>query len=98
MYNDISIPPLIQDLLKDFLFSVVKVNDWYRGIEITKELNAEKFKETIKLESLPPKKRPRCNIFNWFIDYYESLVYYKNWIIQYENAINVIMQNNDQYL
>lgn len=98
LYNSISIPPLIQDLLKDFLFSVVKVSDWYRGMEITKGLNFEKFKEDIKLESLPPKRRPGCNIFNWFIDYYESLVYYKNWISKYENAIKVILQNNDQYL
>lgn len=98
LYNSISIPPLIQDLLKDFLFSVVKVSDWYRGMEITKGLNFEKFKEDIKLESLPPKRRPRCNIFNWFIDYYESLVYYKNWISKYENAIKVILQDNDQYL
>lgn len=97
LYNSVSISPLIQDLLKDFLFSVVKVNDWYRGIEIMKGFNFEEFKENIKLEPLPPKRRPRCNVFNWFIDYYESLVYYKEWIIKYENAINAIIKNNDKY-
>lgn len=97
-YNHIEISPSIRELLNEFLFSVVKVGDWYHGVELTEKNNQNKMEEMIirmiKEEPLPPTRRNHSNLIHYFIDYYESLVYYQKWVIRYENEINGILNKN----
>lgn len=92
--NHIEIDPELKGLLDDFLFSLGQVEKWAYRIEIMeltkpdrrKNLFDEVFK-MIKEEKLPPTRKSGPNIINMFIDYYDSLIYYKNWVISYRATI-----------
>lgn len=97
-YNHIEISPSIRELLNEFLFSVVKVGDWFHGVVLTEKNKQNKMEEMmikmIKEEPLPPTRRTHSNLIHYFIDYYECLGYYQNWVIRYENEINGILNKN----
>lgn len=94
-YSRIEIAPGLKDLFNVFLFSVVKVEDWYDGIELTDKQTSNGIREMsikmIKEEPLPAKKK-FSNSINYFIDYYESLIYFRNWLIEYDTEINNLIQ------
>jgi len=89
-YTRIEIAPNIQVFFDKFLISVIKVDDWYHGIlMLDKQIN-----ETIKLSiintikentTLPARKFN--NLINYPIAYYESLIFFRDWIIEYDNII-----------
>lgn len=89
-YSRIEIAPELKELFNEFLFSVIKVEVWYDGIERMDKQTSSGLREMsismIKEEPLPPQKR-FSNTFNYFIDYYESLIYFKNWVVKYEIQI-----------
>ncbi len=94
-YNSISIAKPLKDLLNEFLFLVIKVENWYCAIGLLKNKDIiESFKSSIKEEKSIPERKPNANLFNWFIDYYESLIEFKLWISKYENEVKKIIDKN----
>lgn len=82
------------DLLNNFLFQVKNADAWINFFTMinsqTKEV-IEGQKEFIKtFENVPERKF--SNIINYSIDYYESLLFYQKWIIQFENNIKKIIK------
>lgn len=92
-YSRIEIAPNIEQLFDEFLFYFSQTNLWYDGVQML-DANTELRKELIKMikdEPLPPKKRS-SNMLNYFIDYYESLIYFKDWVISLETEISKILE------
>ncbi|MBU1219427.1 toll/interleukin-1 receptor domain-containing protein [Myxococcota bacterium] len=89
-YNNIEITPEMKELLNVFIFSVVKADDWFDGISLIDKKTNSDIREMsinmIKKEPLPPEKK-NSNTINYFIDYYDSLVYFKDWIVNYEAVL-----------
>jgi len=84
--------PELEELFNTFLYSSGLLNNWAGMIGL---LDRNSGKENsprdsvvkmIKEEVLPPTRKP-SNMLNVFIDYYNSLVFYKDWIIAYKGAI-----------
>lgn len=96
-YSSIEVAPNLQILLNVFLFSVIKVDDWYDGISMQdKQTNNGLRNMSIKMikeEPLPPTRK-FSNLINHFIDYYESIEYFKNWTVEYEKEIESLIDNN----
>jgi hypothetical protein len=94
-YNGIQIAPAVRELLNEMLFSVVKVDDWYDAINLMDRQTENKLREIsidmIKNEPLPPTRRS-SNIINNYIAYYESLIYYQNWVVRFETEISNILK------
>lgn len=94
-YNRIEISPTLNELMHMFLFSVIKASDWYFGVELTERSKNNDMKELmldmIKKEPSPPERRKHSNLIHPFIDYYESLLFYKNWIIEFEKETKRIL-------
>ena len=98
-YTRIEIAPKLRELLNIFLFSKIKVDDWYDAISLqdkqTKNGLREMAIKIIKEEPLPPTRK-FSNVINHFIDYYESLEYFQNWVIEYESEIKKIIENKNK--
>jgi len=94
-YSNINISPKICELFNMFLFSVIKVDEWYNGIFIQDKQTENGLRDLaikmIKEEPLPPTRR-YSNIINLFIDYHDSLEFYQAWLIEYEKEINDILR------
>ena len=92
-YQKIELPFELRDLFEDFLSSISSNTSWYDDLYFANSAcKNEEFKrrlfEEIVNEPLPPVYRPSSNIINSFIEYYNTLHYYINWIIQYKNEID----------
>lgn len=96
-YSSIEIAPKLKELLNIFLFSTVKVEDWFDGISLQDKQTNNGLREMaikiIKEEPLPPTRK-FSNLINHFIDYYESLEYFQNWLIQYDLEIENLLEHN----
>lgn len=96
-YSYISISPKMREHLNIMLFSIVRVDDWYDTIVmIDKQPEGEKsikqvMIKMIKEEPLPPTRK-FSNLINSFIDYHESLLFYKSWLMEYERQIKEIIE------
>lgn len=86
------IAPELEELLNSFLYSLSRVDNWASTItRLQAPQSNPKVLELainmIKNETLPPTRRP-SNMINQFIDYYDSLIFYKTWVIAYKAIIN----------
>lgn len=94
-YNNINISPKIKELLNIMLFSIVKVDDWFAQVNLMDMQTGNSLREMsiniIKKEPLPPARK-FGNVINSFIDYYESLLFYQAWILEYETEMNSILK------
>lgn len=94
-YSSINIAINLRDLLNVFLFSVIKVDDWHDSIAIQDKQTDNGLREMcikmIKDEPLPPTRRP-SNVINSFIDYHESILFFQNWVIEYEREIASLIE------
>jgi len=98
-YSRIEMAPKLRELLNIFLFSTIKVDDWFDGISLQDKQTNNGLREMaikmIKEEPLPPTRK-FSNLINHFIDYYESLVYFQNWITQYESEIENLLEHKNK--
>jgi hypothetical protein len=98
-YSRIEIAPKLRELLNIYLFSTLKVDDWYDVISLQDKQTNNGLREMsikmIKEEPLPPTRK-FSNIINYYIDYYESLEYFRNWIVEYETEIQNILEKNNK--
>lgn len=96
-YSRIEIAPKLREHLNKYIYSILKVNDWYDGISFHNKKTEIGLKELsikmIKEEPLPPTRKV-SNIINYYIDYYESLEYFRNWVVEYETEIQNILEKN----
>ena len=94
-YSNINLSPKIRELLNTFLFSVIKVDDWYSIVSLQDKQTTNGLREMaikmIKDTPLPPI-RYESNIINYFIEYYESLIYFQTWLVEYKNEMNNILK------
>ncbi|MDN3688670.1 toll/interleukin-1 receptor domain-containing protein [Cyclobacterium jeungdonense] len=97
LYNRIDIPPKIKELLNIFLYSKFQVDNWYDQINFIANKESDSYIQLaiklIKQEPLPQTKK-ESNIINYFIQYYESLIYFKKWIVDFEIEINSIINED----
>lgn len=90
--NHLEIAPDLEELLNSFLYALVLVDNWSDMIGMLDrqppgEGNIrDMLIKMIKEEPLPPTRRP-SNMINAFIDYHDSLLFYKDWLINYKIAI-----------
>ncbi len=93
--KNITIAPTVRELLNIILITIVKVDDWFSEINFMESHDDKTFKELsikmIKDEELPPVRRETNNLINCYIDYYESLLFYKSWLADYEDEVNNII-------
>lgn len=90
IYSDITIPEYIKNHLKTFIFYSTDAIEIYNEIRAWDDGKNKYDEQSIKNEPLPPTYK-YSNGINKFIDYYKSLLYYKNWIIGYEKYIKEII-------
>lgn len=82
----------LEELFNTFLYSSGLINNWGGMIGLLDRDSGKKntardaMVKMIKEEPLPPTRKPG-NMINVFIDYYDCLVFYENWIADYEKAI-----------
>ncbi|MHB0756930.1 toll/interleukin-1 receptor domain-containing protein [Polaribacter sp. M15] len=98
-YSRIEIAPKLRELLNVFLFSTIKVDDWYDGVSMQDKQTNNGLREMaikmIKEEPLPATRK-FSNLINHFIDYHESLEYFQSWVIEYETEINNLLENKNK--
>ncbi|NVO12074.1 MAG: TIR domain-containing protein [Bacteroidales bacterium] len=95
-YNNINISPKIRELLNSLLFSIVRVDDWFDEASLIDKQRDNQLRDLalklIKEEPLPPTKK-FSNMINHYIDYYNSLLFYQNWVADYETEmINILKE------
>lgn len=97
--SHLKISPEINDLLNSFLFSLGQVEYWSARIEtmeMTKpEVRDSLFKDVTKMikeKETPPEREETPNLINMFIDYYDSLIFYKKWILDYKATIYKLVE------
>jgi len=97
-YHSIEISPALRDVLNSFLFSVVRVGDWSMGVDLVHINSENKLEEMmikmIKEEPLPLKRREHNNLTHYFFDYYDSLLFYQQWILEFEKETKGILEKN----
>ena len=85
-------------MFEELLFSINNKNDWYDSVQQMDKQTENGLREMIikmiKEEPLPPQKK-NSNLINNFIDYYESLIYFKDWIVKYETEIFKILETKN---
>lgn len=93
-HRSLVLSPELIDLLNNFLFQVKNADAWINFFTMIGSQNKEVIegqKELIKtFENVPERKF--SNIINYSIDYYESLLFYQKWIVQFENNIKKIIK------
>jgi hypothetical protein len=93
-YNRIEIAPRLREYLNIFLLSIIKVDDWYDIISLT-DIQTNGLKgnaiKIIKEEPFPIEKK-QSHMINPFIDYYESLKYFKSWLTEFDTEIQNILE------
>ncbi|KQR95047.1 hypothetical protein ASG01_04110 [Chryseobacterium sp. Leaf180] len=98
LYQEINIAPNIRNLLNQMLFSLPLTDDWFNMLSMIDLNHNSSIKETlvnlIKEHSSVPSLTPG-NIIIHAIFYYNSLIFYKNWITNYENEINAILVDSE---
>lgn len=90
--SHLEIAPELTELLNNFLYALGLVENWVDMIGMIDRAppGESSVRDTmikmIKEEPLPPTRRT-SNLINVFIDYYDSLVFYRAWIINYKAVI-----------
>jgi len=90
--SHLEIAPELEERLNSFLFDLGLLDNWADMIGLldlrpgVDRAALEGMIEMIKKEPLPPTRKGG-NIITVFIDYYESLVFYKDWVIGYKATI-----------
>jgi hypothetical protein len=87
--SHLGIAPELEERLYDFLYGLGLMDEWADGIGMLdrSSLNEAPFRQwiidTIKEKPLPAK-REGSHIMDIFVAYYENLLFYKQWIIDYK--------------
>lgn len=87
----LQISPALHELLNDFLYQIFLPDVWYSHILVLDRNSKQKSLDDwivnfIKDEPLPPQKKT-SNLINYYIDYYSSLSFYKEWVSNYESLM-----------
>ena len=96
-HKSLVLPPELIDLLNNFLFQVKNADTWMNYINIANSPNNKSLAESNKEWLLTFEEVPEyqfSNAINYFIDYYKSLDFYLNWIIQFEKLIEKLTNKN----
>jgi hypothetical protein len=93
-YSRINITPEMRKIMDLILFHANTTNDWFDGIKKTEIKGNEGSKDVmiqmIREEPLPPTMKT-SNLINYSIAYWESLNFYKSWIVRFEKEISGIL-------
>lgn len=92
----LSIPLNIREILNKFLFNIQNTEFWYHQILLLDRQKDKKlnkfFIDLIKEKDITPIYE-KSNLINVFINYFNDLLFYKDWIIKFEyeiyNIINI---------
>jgi len=95
--SHLKLSPDLHELLNEFLYSVVIVEDWFKGVAIMDQGEGDKSLKNsaikiIKDEPLPPQKK-FSNVINHYIDYYNSLRFYQDWLGRYNSVMNILLSD-----
>lgn len=90
--SHLRIAPELGELFNTFLYALALVDNWADVIAMVDRQPPgengirEVMIKMIKEEPSPPTRKP-SNMINAFIDYYDSLVFYRDWLIGYKASI-----------
>ncbi len=94
----VEIAPDLEEMLNEFLYAMPLVDNWYDSVAmLDRQPEGEnKIREVmvkmIQEEPLPATRKP-SNLINAFIDYYNGLLFYKAWLVEYRRTIGRLTGN-----
>lgn len=85
----------LKALLEQALFGAKPTARWYEYISMIDQPGNKGIKDIhtkmIQEEPEPPTRRPMTNAVNFMIDYYETLLFYRDWLVQYEDLMDQLI-------
>ncbi len=97
-HKSLTLSPELIDLLNSFLFQVKNADTWISYFNVIGKHNKkmmEHDQEWLKSFETVPEKR-HSNAINYFIDYYNSLVFYQIWTVLFDNIVQKIIPTDRQ--
>ncbi len=94
--SHLEIAPELKDRLNEFLYASPLVDSWCDAIlmldqqPVAENSIRDVMIKMIKEEPLPPTPK-FSNLINVFIDYYNGLVFYKAWLVEYRDIVDRLM-------